>query len=160
MPEDKLKFLGDRIRSARKDCGLTQQALADQADLAVKTIQDVERGRKNTTYETLCQLIERLGISPNSLFPSQMSPEDEAIQRFIGKFRACDPANQEILLSTLDFLAEKLLARQHTSESDSSLNIVSPIQKTLSETSRTRVSCFCWFLFYLSKMDGNSFDIQ
>ena len=106
MPEDKLKFLGDRIRSARKDCGLTQQALADQADLAVKTIQDVERGRKNTTYETLCQLIERLGISPNSLF--------------IGKFRACDPANQEILLSTLDFLAEKLLARQHTSESDSS----------------------------------------
>ena len=72
MPEDKLKFLGDRIRSARKDCGLTQQALADQADLAVKTIQDVERGRKNTTYETLCQLIERLGISPNSLFPSQM----------------------------------------------------------------------------------------
>lgn len=86
MPEDKLKFLGDRIRSARKDCGLTQQALADQADLAVKTIQDVERGRKNTTYETLCQLIERLGISPNSLFPSQMSPEDEAIQRFIGKF--------------------------------------------------------------------------
>ena len=113
-PADKL------IRSARKDCGLTQQALADQADLAVKTIQDVERGRKNTTYETLCQLIERLGISPNSLFPSQMSPEDEAIQRFIGKFRACDPANQEILLSTLDFLAEKLLARQHTSESDSS----------------------------------------
>lgn len=109
MPEDKLKFLGDRIRSARKDCGLTQQALADQADLAVKTIQDVERGRKNTTYETLCQLIERLGISPNSLFPSQMSPEDEAIQRFIGKFRACDPENQEILLSTLDFLAEKLL---------------------------------------------------
>lgn len=66
MPEDKLKFLGDRIRSARKDCGLTQQALADQADLAVKTIQDVERGRKNTTYETLCQLIERLGISPNN----------------------------------------------------------------------------------------------
>ena len=56
MPEDKLKFLGDRIRSARKDCGLTQQALADQADLAVKTIQDVERGRKNTTYETVCLL--------------------------------------------------------------------------------------------------------
>lgn len=96
MPEDKLKFLGDRIRSARKDCGLTQQALADQADLAVKTIQDVERGRKNTTYETLCQLIERLGISPNSLFPSQMSPEDEAIQRFIGKFRACTGQGQKL----------------------------------------------------------------
>ena len=64
MPEDKLKFLGDRIRSARKDCGLTQQALADQADLAVKTIQDVERGRKNTTYETVV-LLSQLKQKPD-----------------------------------------------------------------------------------------------
>ncbi len=120
MPEDNLTYLGNRIRSARKDCGLTQQELADQSNLAVKTVQDIEGGKKNTTYETLCQLIERLGISPNSLFPSQMSAEDEAIQRFIGKFRSCDPENQQILLSTLDFLAEKLLSRQHKTESGSS----------------------------------------
>lgn len=120
MPENNLKYLGNRIRSARKDCGLTQQELADQANLAVKTVQDIEGGKKNTTYETLCQLIERLGISPNSLFPSQMSVEDEAIQRFIGRFRACDSENQQILLDTLDFLAEKLLARQSKPDSPSS----------------------------------------
>ena len=45
MPEDKFTFLGNCIRSARKDCQLTQQELADQSGLAVKTIQD--------TYNTL-----------------------------------------------------------------------------------------------------------
>ena len=43
MPEDKFTFLGRRIRAARKECKLTQQALADQSGLAVKTIQDIEK---------------------------------------------------------------------------------------------------------------------
>lgn len=107
MPEDRLLYLGSRIRSARKDCGLTQQELADQSGLAVKTVQDVENGRKNATYETLCQLIDRLGISPNFIFQTKTSMEDESIQRFIGKFQSCDPENQQILLSTLDFLAKQ-----------------------------------------------------
>lgn len=119
MPENKLTFLGNRIRSARKACGLTQQELADQAGVAVKTVQDVEGGRKNTTYETLCQLIERLGISANFIFPSNTSLEDEKIQRFIGKFQSCSQENQAILLSTLDFLSEQLLTRQNKSESES-----------------------------------------
>ena len=67
MPVDRLTYLGSRIRAARKDCGLTQQELADQCGLAVKTIQDIEKGRKNATYETLAQLIERLGIPANTL---------------------------------------------------------------------------------------------
>lgn len=71
MPKDKLIYLGDCIRSKRKDCNLTQQELADQCGLAVKTIQDIEKGRKNPSYITLSLLIERLGISPNSLFPAK-----------------------------------------------------------------------------------------
>lgn len=43
MPKDNLLFLGSRIRFMRKKCGLTQQALADQCGLAVKTIQDIEK---------------------------------------------------------------------------------------------------------------------
>ncbi len=112
MPIDKLTYLGNRIRTARKDCHLTQQELADQCGLAVKTIQDIEKGRKNATYETLAQIIERLGISANTLFPSKISVDNEAVQRFIGKFQACSQENQKILLATLDFLAEQLL-RDH-----------------------------------------------
>lgn len=117
MPKDKLKYLGDRLFAARKNCGLTQQELADQCGLAVKTIQDIEKGRKNPSYETLSLLIERLGISPNSLFPSNTSADDEAIQRFIGKFQICNEENRDILLHTLDFLSEQLLTSQRKNKS-------------------------------------------
>ena len=53
MPKDKLMYLGNRIRSERKNCDLTQQELADQCGLAIKTVQDIENGRKNPSYETL-----------------------------------------------------------------------------------------------------------
>lgn len=112
MPIDKLTYLGNRIRAARKDCHLTQQELADQCGLAVKTIQDIEKGRKNATYETLSQLIERLGISANSLFPYNTSPDEEILQRFIGKFQSCSAENQKFLLNTLNFLTEQLLTHE------------------------------------------------
>lgn len=50
MPEDSLKFLGRHIRAERVRCNLTQQELADQSGLAVKTVQDIEKGRKNPSY--------------------------------------------------------------------------------------------------------------
>ena len=120
MPEDSLKFLGRHIRAERVRCNLTQQELADQSGLAVKTVQDIEKGRKNPSYETLSRLIERLGISPNVLFQASNSIEDEELQRFMGKFKSCSRDNQQILLNTLDFLTEHLLDLQQKSESNSS----------------------------------------
>ena len=110
MPETKFVFLGQRIHAARKECGLTQQKLADQTGLAIKTVQDIEKGKKNPTYETLSRLIERLGISADTLFPSEMPVEDEGLQSFLGKFKSCNKKNQRILLKTLNFLAEQLLS--------------------------------------------------
>lgn len=112
MPEDKLIYLRKCIRAARKDCCLTQQELADQCGLAVKTIQEIEKGRKNATYETLAQLIERLGITANTLFPSKTTTDNVEIQQFIGKFQSCNPEDQKILINTLNFLTEQLLNRK------------------------------------------------
>lgn len=136
MPKDNLMYLGSHIRIMRKKCGLTQQTLADQCGLAVKTIQDIENGRKNPSYETLSLLIDRLGISPNSLFPSKASPENELVEYVIGKLRLCNKENQKILLSTIAFLAEEYLSAKKK------LNRI-----LLNETSKTRISCYCWFFF-------------
>lgn len=113
MPNDNLKFLGQRIREARKGCDLTQQELADQTGLSIKTIQDIEAGKKNTTYETLLSLTARLGITLNTLSPSDSSFDDMKLQHLFGKIQSCSPENQEILYETLDFLAEKLIAAQY-----------------------------------------------
>lgn len=113
MPKDKLSYLGNCIRQARNDCNLTQQYLADQSHVAIKTIQMIEKGKINPSYEILYPLIKRLGISANTLFNPEISDADEEIQRFIGKFQACIPENRKILLNTLDYLAEQLLTLQH-----------------------------------------------
>lgn len=111
-----LKYLGKQILVARTECQLSQKELAKQTNMSAKTLQDIEKGCKNPTYKTLARLIARLGIYADSLFPSKSSIEDEELQHFIGKFQACNRRNQKILLNTLNFLAEQLLAHQDKSE--------------------------------------------
>lgn len=113
MPDAYLKHLGYRVFTARKLCNLTQQELARQTQLAVKTIQDIECGRKNPTYDTLVKLVVRLGIPPNTLFPEQPALEHEDLQRLIWKFQCCSQEDQKILIETLNFLAEQLLEHPH-----------------------------------------------
>lgn len=116
VQEISLKFLGKRIALARGNCGVTQRELARQTGLAPKTVQAIERGHKNPTYETLLRLVTRLGISPNTLFPTKLAIEDEKLQHFVWKFQSCNPQNQKILLNVLNFLAEQLLERERESE--------------------------------------------
>lgn len=113
MPENKLLYLGNRLREIRKENGLTQQQLADRCNLAVKTIQDIEKGKKNTSYETLNALIECLGITADMLFPSKVTVENKVLQHFIGKLQSCSLENQMIILNTVDCLADQLQNRHH-----------------------------------------------
>nr|WP_300805234.1 helix-turn-helix transcriptional regulator [uncultured Acetatifactor sp.] len=112
MPELNLVLLGKRIRDARKECGLTQKELADQTGLAAKTIQDIENGRKNPTYDTLARLMGRLGISPDTLFLLKSPVPDEEIKHFLENYQSCNPKGREILFKTLHFLAEQLRPTQ------------------------------------------------
>ena len=84
MPETKLRFLGSQIRAARKRNHLTQQKLADKTGLAIKTVQETEKGKKNAIYDTLSRLIECLGISADTLFPTKTPISDEKLRH--GRF--------------------------------------------------------------------------
>ena len=108
MPKMDLTLLGNRIRNARKECGLTQKELAKQTGLSTKTIQDIEKGRKSPSYKTLSRLMSRLGLSPDTAFLIKEPTSTEEIQFFLEDFQSCDPKSQDVLLKTLNFLAEQL----------------------------------------------------
>lgn len=57
MPEDVFVYLGQRLRDAREECGLTQQELADQTGRGLRHLQDIEKGRKNPSYDVFYQAI-------------------------------------------------------------------------------------------------------
>ena len=118
MPETKFQFLGSQIRTARKRKNLTQQKLADKTGLAIKTVQETEKGKKNATYDTLSGLIECLGVSADTLFPTKTPIPGEKLQNLIRKVQLCNEKNQEILLNTINFLADQLLSEQENADSD------------------------------------------
>ena len=115
MPEDRLQYLGTRIHDARKACDLTQQELADETGVSIKMIQCIENASVNPSYEILFPIVNRLGLTTSNLFNVEPDQQEEEINRFLGKFRACNRTNQLILLGTLDYLAEQLLAAQNKS---------------------------------------------
>ena len=112
MPMDIRTYLGGQVQRARKACKLTQQELSDQTGVSIKMIQGIESGSVNPSYGILFPIVNRLGLTTSNLFSIEPDEHEEEVNRFLGKFRACNRSNQLILLNTLDFLAEQLLASQ------------------------------------------------
>lgn len=120
MPKDKLAHLGNCIRAARHVCKLTQQELADDCHVAIKTVQNIERGLMNPSFEILYPIVNRLGISANILFNPEISDEDMDVEHLIGKFQVCSSEDRKFMLNTVDCMVEQLLARQSGSETKDS----------------------------------------
>lgn len=108
--------LGNLICSSRKHSELTQKELAKQTGLAVKTIQDIEKGRKYPSYETLIRLVARLGIPPDVVLIPKKSISVSNEQRFLEMLHSCDPGIQDILLKIMHLLIEELHALRNRSD--------------------------------------------
>ncbi|WP_042356871.1 helix-turn-helix domain-containing protein [Bacillus rubiinfantis] len=65
---DFLKIVGDRIRNLRKANGLTQEGLAEKAELQYSYIGGVERGERNISLETLEKILIALDVTAFELF--------------------------------------------------------------------------------------------
>ena len=105
-------YLGGRVQRARKACKLTHQELSDQTGVSIKMIQGIESGSVNPSYKILFPIVRRLGLTTSDLFSLEPDEQEEEVNRFLGKFRACNRTNRMVLLNTLDFLAEQLLELQ------------------------------------------------
>lgn len=118
MPNDKATHLGNCIRSARIACHLTQQQLADDCHVAVKTIQNIEKGTMNPSYEILYPIVNRLGISANILFNPEISEADKDLERIIGKVQVCTPQERSFIANTVDCMVNQFLANREEAKSE------------------------------------------
>jgi transcriptional regulator with XRE-family HTH domain len=62
------KILGDRIRLYRKLSQMTQERLAEKAELAPTYLSDVERGRENISVDATARVARALGVELHDLF--------------------------------------------------------------------------------------------
>jgi transcriptional regulator with XRE-family HTH domain len=59
--------LGARVRALREAKGLSQERLADEAELHRTYIGGVERGERNVSFDNIVRIARALGIKLNTL---------------------------------------------------------------------------------------------
>jgi len=70
MSDEKiLRLLGERVRELRKDRELSQEALAERADIHVNHLRRIELGQANPTYLVLLRLSAALRMPLAALLP-------------------------------------------------------------------------------------------
>ena len=67
------KFLGQRVRTLRKQRGLSQERLGDRAGLSGKFIGEVERGEKSISVDSLYHVAVALGLPVSELIDVRAS---------------------------------------------------------------------------------------
>ena len=60
-------MLGDELRKAREEVGLTQEQLSFAAEVDRSYISQLENGRKSPTVDVLLRLCDALGVSASGL---------------------------------------------------------------------------------------------
>jgi len=104
------KVTGLRIKSKRKEIGLTQKTLGEQVGVSAPAINRFERGDKSPSIETLLKLAKALGTSTDYLLGAEtiegmfLDPEtSEAFKVFTSLSRD----SRQLVLSNIQFLKER-----------------------------------------------------
>lgn len=61
-------LFGERLKELRHLAGISQEELADRAQLDRSYVGSVERGERNVSLENICKLARALAIEPSRLF--------------------------------------------------------------------------------------------
>ena len=74
----KQKALGRRIREERLKLNLTQEKLAEDVDLSMAYIGQIERGERSLTLDNLVAVANRLGVTVDYLLSDSIAAKDDA----------------------------------------------------------------------------------
>ena len=107
--DDLLTQIGQRIRKHRERSRLSQEQLAERAEVSSQTISTAETGKKRLRVENIIKICEVLEISPDYLLLGEISPQDLIIlseklsQLTPGQYRHLE----DIIDSYISALSEK-----------------------------------------------------
>ena len=78
MPEY-ARLLGDAVKRARGDLGLTQNEVANAADVDVRTVLNIENYKGNPKMEVLYPLVRTLKLDTREIFYPEMQRESPSL---------------------------------------------------------------------------------
>jgi len=105
------RSIGNRIRVERKRLKLTQEELAEKANISSNFLGHIERGTKRPTLDTLKKIADVLQIPMAELFATettyQLPSEDLFIKRFKSLVRDKKRKEKELVLRIAKMILQK-----------------------------------------------------
>lgn len=100
--------LGQRIRKARKQQGLTQEQLAEACDLSTAHIGHIERGTRALSIESLITLANVLNVSTDYLLLDVSGNSENKLSGIFNAVNNADNTKFEKFYSVVKILAENI----------------------------------------------------
>jgi len=105
------RTIGKRIRQERRRLKLTQEELAERADISANFLGHIERGTKRPTLNTLTKIADVLQVSMGTLFVSEttykLPTDDLFVKRFMSLVRDKKREEKELILKVAEMVLKK-----------------------------------------------------
>lgn len=100
--------LGDRIRTARKQCHLSQEKLGEICQISTAHVGHIERGTRIPSLETLYKISKELNISMDYLFFDSQNDINSVFKSISAQLAGKDGEKVKVFISTVKALADKI----------------------------------------------------
>lgn len=98
-----LKEFGKRVRTARKQCGMTSEKLSEECNLTPVFIRQLEAGIKAPSLQTLISLCNAMKISPSYLLENELKfNESETTLNLSARIKELSPKQCEQIITVID----------------------------------------------------------
>lgn len=92
------KRLGENIAQTRRAQNLSQERLAELADITATNLSHIERGKIKTSIETLVAIANALGVTPNDLLCDSLDyATQESKNRIAAQLEGCSMQELRLL---------------------------------------------------------------
>lgn len=103
--EKLLKEIGARINACRKELAMTQEELAENMEVSIQMISNLENGRKAIRPENLVKLCKCLNVSADYILCGIRAKWE--IEEFLDKYSRLSVKNQQLVEMLVDSLIAK-----------------------------------------------------
>jgi len=106
--DDFLATIGSRIRKAREDLGLSQEALASRARLNTSYLSQIERGKKEPSLTVLRRVAAAVNLTLSEVFAGdELDPSTDAqVREIVAALESLPPEKRPTLLLLLRSLTD------------------------------------------------------
>ena len=106
--------LGDAVKRARGELGLTQREVADKIDIDVRTVLNIENYKGNPKLIVLFPLIRALKIDAREVFNPEMLRESPALRQLRLLIEECSEEDAATLIPIIESVLKALHEKHGT----------------------------------------------